>query len=166
MKWPNAKPDVVEEVVRDAQKYLEGQLSLATSADQRAAVMASIFAAAGTGLVAGLAAGNPDRSLFYGGLLAAALFLIGSGLCALATLPADFYLPGSQPDSWEEELKEGTEPGAALRDQVVNSQTKINRNGALLIANSKKFKWGAVCGIAAPFIGLLVWLIASRCPPP
>ena len=161
MKWANAKPAVLEEVVREAQTYLEGQLSLATSADQRAAVMASIFAASGTGLAGGIAAANLDRALVYGGLMAAALFLIGAGLCALATLPADFYLPGSQPNSWTNELEEGAEIAAALRDQATNSQTKIDHNRAVLTANSRKFKWGAVCGIAAPFVGLLIWLIAK-----
>ena len=78
-------------------------------------------------------------------------------------MPASFYLPGSEPNSWTEELEEGKDLAPALLDQVKNSQDKINDSRATLKRNARKFEWGAISGIAAPFAGFIVWAIIGNC---
>lgn len=48
MDWSKAKPGVLERIVQEGEQFLGGQLELATSADQRAAVLAGMFTAAAT----------------------------------------------------------------------------------------------------------------------
>lgn len=167
--WSKSDPETVREIVREGEAYLHGQLTLATSADQRASVMAGIFTAAGAAIVAGLItlASSKGASsfvpIFAGGIVAAILFLVGAGLCIYAALPVGFNLPGSQPLSWQEDVEKGRKLFRSLREQAENYQDKIVKNRKVLKANAKRFKWGAISGIAAPFLGFLVWLATSFC---
>jgi hypothetical protein len=163
---------LVSEIVREAEAYLAAQVTLATSADQRASVMASVFAASGTAIAAGLIAfvGDADRvaaglPVIVGGVVSALLFLLGSGLCVWATLPVEFDLPGSQPENWKKDIERGIPLNEALAEQAQNYQGKISDNSAILRSNAKKFSWGARLGIAAPVLGLLIWAFISFCSP-
>ncbi len=165
---PERQSELIREVVREGEAYLAAQVTLATSADQRASVMASVFTAAGAAIVAGLIAfvADSDRvaganAIMWGGGVAAILFLFSAGLCVWATLPVGFDLPGSQPDSWREELEHGTDLDVALREQAQNYQDKITDNRRVLKTNANKFKWGAIAGITAPIGGSLVWAFIS-----
>jgi hypothetical protein len=101
--------DFATEINRSAEAYLAGQVQIATSADQRAAVMASVFAAAGAALIAGTISitGNAEiaNSVKVGGLLTGLLFLIGAAFCVKATMPVLFWLPGAEPDTWKAEVE-------------------------------------------------------------
>lgn len=168
MDWSKASDETVKEIVREGEAYIAAQLSLATSADQRASVMASIFTAAGAAIVAGLITlytEGPDDSdpIFAGGVAAAALFLIGASLCVWAALPVGFDLPGAQPKSWLNDVETGKQLKESLQQQAENYQDKINDNRKVLGANASRYKWGAIAGIAAPLAGFVVWLITSFC---
>jgi hypothetical protein len=54
VNWSTAKDGVVAEVLRDSEIFLSGTVTIATSADQRAAVVAGTFATAGAAIVAGI----------------------------------------------------------------------------------------------------------------
>jgi len=165
--WSAANPETVKEIVREAEAYLGAQVTLATSADQRAAVMASVFTAAGAAIIAGLiTVGHADANIaiYLGGGIAATLFLFGAILCVWATMPVGFSLPGSQPASWEEDIKANTNLNISLGQQAGNYQTKIADNHSTLGRNARKFKSGAIAGIAAPVMGFVVWLAVSLCP--
>jgi len=167
MDWSKAKPEVVKEVVREAEAYLAGQVQLATSADQRASVMASVFAAAGAAVVAALitVASSNDAtdgiSIYLGGSVAALLFLGGACFCVWAAMPTGFDLPGNEPESWKTEIESGRELNPGLCDQAENYQEKITENRAALKRNAHRFKIGALSGIGAPLFGSLVWLVVS-----
>ena len=51
--WSAAKEGIVAEVLRDSETFLTGTVTLATSADQRAAVVAGTFATAGAAIDVG-----------------------------------------------------------------------------------------------------------------
>ncbi|MCH7693245.1 MAG: hypothetical protein IID50_07360 [Proteobacteria bacterium] len=165
--WSKANPDTIREIVREGETYLQDQLTLAISADQRASVMASVFAAAGAAIVAGLITlVSSDRvndfiPVFIGGAVAATLFLAGSGLCVWATLPVKFDLPGSQPKEWVEDVKAGKPLDDSLAEQAGHYQGKIEDNRKVLRQNAGRFQLGAISGIAAPFVGFLVWLFVT-----
>jgi hypothetical protein len=73
--WSTAKDGIVDEVLRDSETFLAGTVTIASSADQRAAVVAGTFATAGAAIVAGVigfsaaaSADNPyARSVYVGG---------------------------------------------------------------------------------------------------
>lgn len=170
--YTKAKPDVLREIIREAEAYIDGQLSLATSADQRASVMASVFAAAGTVIAAALmtvAAGTADAQfvpIFTGGGVAAVLFVLGASFCVKATLPVGFALPGSQPESWLRDIKNRSPLAKSLAEQAANFQDKIEGNRKVLVSNARWFKTGAWAGISAPIAGFAGWvamLFIIRC---
>ena len=165
--YSRADSDTIKEIVREAEAYIDGQVTLATSADQRASVMASVFAAAGTAIAAALmtvAAQQHDVSyapILAGGGFAAALFIIGAAFCVAATMPVDFSLPGSQPKNWKRDLENGTPLVQSLAEQAANFQCKIDDNSKVLKRNARLFMMGAISGILAPFMGLVIWILIS-----
>lgn len=169
MDWSKANLDTLKEIIRSAEAYLDAQLRLATSADQRAATMASAFTLAGTAIVAGLitlvsserAASNSHIYIpvYVGGGLAAIMFLIGAVICVLSTMPADFWVMGNEPGNWHDDIVNGDKLECMLGDQANHYQHNIESNAASLKDNAKAFKRGAIIGIAAPFAGALVWLL-------
>jgi hypothetical protein len=160
MDWTKAHPDMARHVLTVGDAYLEAQLGLATSADQRASVMASIYAAAAAVIIGGLItiADTVTGALLWPAGVTAVMFLVASTLCVWATLPADFYLPGNEPTSYKTEIEAGIDVNTALRDEVEHTQSKIDDNAKLLKKNARLFRAGAFLGIAAPVVGLLVWL--------
>lgn len=168
-KWKESNPDIVRQIVTSGEQYISGQVTLATSADQRASVLGGIFTAAGTGVIGGLiaavASGNVSPAIVAGALLSSGLFLVGSALCLSTALPADFYLPGTRPANWYEDLAEGRELSEALGEYAENCQDKIENNSRTLAKNARRFFWGANLGIGAPFVGLIAWyLLSAHCP--
>jgi hypothetical protein len=161
--------EFAQEIVREGEAYLSGQVQIATSADQRAAVMASVFAAAGAALMAGVltaASGqftNEAASLLIGGTAAAILFLVGASFCVRATMPQTFWVAGAEPENWESDVAAGRPLKDALGEQAGNIQEKIDENNATLMRNAWWFKWGGRFGIAAPFAGLMLWLMFLIC---
>jgi hypothetical protein len=169
MSWGKADLSTITEIVRAAESYLAAQLDLATSADQRAATMASAFTLAGAATVAGLItlASTSDGGLalrlpiYVGGSIAAVMFLIGACCCVTATIPVKFWLSGNEPDNWRDDVLEGEELKKMLADQANNYQAHIGENAGVLSANARRFKWGALIGVAAPFVGFAAWLFGG-----
>jgi hypothetical protein len=160
-------------VVESAATYIDGQLRLATAADQRASSLAGVFTAAGTALIAGViafstipAAAPPQHMIHVypvmaAGIACAAAFLVAGILCIASALPVDMYLPGSQPNSWKTYIKLARPYEECLKEESGIQQEKIDENRVIIKRNAKLFSAGALVGISGPFIGLLVWLITS-----
>jgi len=124
---------ILREILLNRDTFLPGQLTLASSADQRAVVLGSIFSASAAAIVSGAIALSPKlvSAQITGGLVAASLFLVASGLCLLSACPANFSLPGTQPDS-----------------RMLERLVMI-------------FRLGAVIGISSPLAGFLAWIFLS-----
>ncbi|MCG8512397.1 MAG: hypothetical protein MI741_24530, partial [Rhodospirillales bacterium] len=125
---------------------------------------AGIYATAGTAIIAGVGTAAATMgeslpiSLVIGAVIATALFLGGSYSCVMAILPTSFYLPGSHPESWYEDVNEGRYLKDALGEASENYQGYIKSNNDTLSRNAVQFKRGAFLGISAPFFGVLIWL--------
>lgn len=161
MNLERADRELLKELLRSAEVHLAAQLTIATSADQRAAMMASVFAAAGAALMAGVisVAAGANYALIVGGGIAASLFLIGASCCARAAMPTYFWLPGNEPRDWAMDINAGHKPEQTYQDQVRNLQRKITENHDIIEDNADWFERGARFGIAAPLIGLVVGLL-------
>lgn len=162
--WTKAQPGVIDAILREGNSFLGGQLTIATSADQRAAVLGGIFAASAAAIVGGLlaAASVLGTNLIWGGGVAAAFLLAGSALCLITGLPADFFLPGNQPENWYEDIDKGTVLDRANCDVAEDIQMRISANDKVLRRNARLFMGGALLGIVAPIAGAIAGLIASQ----
>lgn len=164
-KWKESDPEIVRQIVLSGEQYITGQVTLATSADQRASVLGGVFTAAGTvaigGLIAAVAGGNVSLAIVVGALLSAALFLIGAALCISTVLPADFYLPGTRPANWYEDLADKKELLESFGEYAENCQEKIDANSNVLSRNAQRFIWGAYMGVIAPLVGLVTWFLLT-----
>lgn len=163
--WKKADPELVREVVREAELFIQRQVTLATSADQRAAMLGGIFTAAATALIVGVIAvvtnGIAAPGIVWGGVVAALLFVIAAGLCISTVLPVEFGLPGNEPQNWYEDIESERGLSELLGEEAEREQGKIGDNNAVLIANARRFKWGAIARISAPLVGLVVWFLLS-----
>lgn len=164
--WTKANKKLVEAIVREGETYLQGQLTVATSADQRASVLGGIFAAAGTAIFGALIAGSTGTlslSIVVAGIVTGGVFLVSAGLCLSTALPVDFYLPGNEPANWYSDVDAETPLSSALGDVAEDTQSRIVNNNKVLKRNAWLFRTGAILGIAAPLLGLLIWA-ASHLP--
>lgn len=169
MDWSTANKEILERVVEEGESYLRGQLTLATSADQRAAALAAVFTAAATALIAGILAlttTSPPHlrdhfPIYIGGGIASLCFLIAAGFCIAAVFPTNFFLPGNQPENWHGDIEAKKAIEVSLAEETQHIQGKIEFNRACIARNATRFKRGAILGIAAPLAGLLFWAVTS-----
>jgi hypothetical protein len=163
--WSKAQDGVVAEVLRDSETFLAGTVTIATSADQRAAVVAGTFATAGAAIVAGIigfaAAASANNiyapAVYAGGLLAALLFITGSIFCIRAAMPVGFRLPGTKPSGWEEDVAKGHTLLQCQHDLIAIRENAIKENLEIIARNARRYTIGAYLGIAAPVVGAIVW---------
>ena len=172
MDFSKISADFRKEIVREGTVYLDGQLKVATSADARASGLAGMFTAAATALTAGVvisifnSAGamlSARLPMMLGGGVAALFFLTAAVLCITAIRPVSFWLPGLAPENWSADVSSGRSLDDCLGERAQHIQEQIADNLKTISANARLFKWGARIGIAAPFIGATVWLLATAC---
>jgi hypothetical protein len=157
-----------KEIVRGGEAYLEGQLRIATSADQRASSLSGIFTAAATALLAAtVALANPAwnfagrPALLAGAVAAASMFLIGAFQCLRAVMPVSFWIPGCEPENWESDCAAGKQLKDCLGERAKNIQEQIDANSKVMKDNATNFLWGASFGFAAPVLGAVIWVLIS-----
>jgi hypothetical protein len=163
--WLKAKEGIVERVLQDSETFLNGTVTIAASADQRAAVIAGTFATAAAAIVAGVigfsAAAGADNvyalPIYVGGLSAALLFVIGAVFCISAAMLVEFHLPGTRPSGWEDDVAKGKNLSECQCDLIAIRENAITQNLKVLSANARNYKIGAACGIAAPVVGAVIW---------
>jgi hypothetical protein len=167
MDLSNAGRGTATEIVRQAEILLEAQLTLAIAADDRATSLAGTFCVAGTAIVAGLItlvgthpAMTDALPIILGGIASSGMFLWAALVCVRTTLPADFGLVGNEPKNWEEPVTESARLTWMLINQAENYQAHLEANDQTLHRNAKGFRRGALWGVAAPFAGLVIWLLA------
>jgi hypothetical protein len=157
--WKSKNIELIQEASRHAEAKLAAQLQIATSADQRAAVLGGIYVAAATGIIGALASGAADnlgRPLMIGAFLSAAAFLIGAYLCIFAMLPISFDIPGNEPSNWYDDIDQNRDLKDAIGEQLDCFDEAIRENNRRVAKNARLFKAGALIGISAPLLGIVV----------
>jgi hypothetical protein len=170
MDFSKITADFRKEIVREGTVFLEGQLKIATAADARASSLAAMFIAAASALTAGVvisifnSANSPLTSklpLMLGGGVAALCFIAAAILCIFVLQPADFWLPGLAPENWKEDIAQGKALDECLHERADHIQEQIDANNKLIGRNARLFRIGAFIGVSAPFVGVVVWILAS-----
>src|SRR5262245_42281151 len=109
--WKNKASQIqlIREACREGEAKLAAQVTIATSADQRATVLAGIYVAAATGVIGALLTKTADGGapLTAGAITTACSFLIGAFLCLRATMPVVFGTPGNNPSEWYSDIENG-----------------------------------------------------------
>jgi len=155
MDFTKIDTDFRKEIVRGGESYLDGQLKIATSADSRASSLAGMYTAAATALTAGVViaifnnAGNHLHErlpLIVGGGLSALFFLIGALFCVLAIRPTKLWLPGCEPENWEEDIASGRRLDECLGERAKHIQAHIGDNFKVIERNAWRFGCGAGFG--------------------
>jgi len=162
--WAKADAETVKEIVRGGEAYLAGQVRFATSADQRAVVLAGVFIAAGTAIIGALVAAMTvdvaAAALVVGGAAWALCLMMGGALCISTALPVKFYMPGNHPRNWYRDVAADRPLVESLGEVAEYTQEEIEGNDRLSEANARRYRLGALIGLAAPLVGGAAWLIA------
>jgi hypothetical protein len=156
--WITADEGMVKEACRQGEAQLAAQVQLATSADQRATVLAGIYVAAATGVIAAIATGDffkTHHSYVVGAALGALAFLCAAIACIKATLPTDFWTPGNLPSEWYADIEGKKELKVAIGEQAAHFDDHIRENNLVITRTARYFLFGALLGIFAPVIGLV-----------
>lgn len=154
----------LEEIHRQGEACLQGTLQLALAADQRATIMSGIFGAGAVALL-GAAAGvlgsatplTNATPLLVALLSAAAIWIVGMVLCALAAQPVKFHVAGYEPKKLAGYAADRTE---ILRYASEDLQDRINHNRDALDDAGRYFKRGTRVGFAGPVVGVVAYLFS------
>lgn len=133
-------PEVLAEIVREAEARLSTQLQIASAADGRALSIAGFETTAATAaLGAGIALAQGDHKDLWFTVLALlfSVVMVGTAVLAVSTVrPAKFSVPGNNPKNWlpDQWL------GSALGDFSL-TQARIEQAACLEAAISENSKW-------------------------
>ncbi len=156
--WQGKNIELVKEASRHGESMLAAQVGLATSADQRAAVLAGIFTAVATGIIGAIATQSTlsdHRALMVGACVAVTAYLIGAGLCVITALPIPFWTPGNDPAEWYGDIEKNRALVECVGEQTAFFSKHIGENNVVLNRNGKLFFAGAVIGVSAPLLAIV-----------
>jgi hypothetical protein len=149
--------DILKEVVRLSEKYLDAQLSIIAALSQRAAAITGMFGAGALAMVAVLVtvlnAQRPDATLLIYGLamIPPAAMFVGCVYCALAASAGTFHPAGSDPLRWKGNTAK-KHLNEALVGQLNNYQSYITGNAAIIARHARHFQRGLIIGLTAPVL--------------
>lgn len=155
--WTGKNIDLIREACRHGESMLSAQVDIATSADQRASVLAGIYAAVATGIIGAIVTRTglfQELPLAVGSILTAIAYLVGAALCIFATLPVSFWAPGNRPSEWYSDIEQNVPLEVAIGDQAAHFDDHIITNNKVIERNARLFFWGAVVGVTAPLLGI------------
>jgi len=168
--WSTVDIEKIQEMQRLGEKLLEGQLAVATAADQRAMTLATMASTILTAIVAGVIALFTQEHLLSplsaGGAGAAVAFLAATVCCTVAAWPdRDWFLPGNEPDRWCEPDVLAASMNVCLGGEVENYQSYIDRNARHIKTNAIWLQAGLIAAALAPVAAAipafwLVWAVA------
>lgn len=133
--------EAVSETLREGEELIRAQLQTALAADQRAAVLFSVFTTASLIVFAGVASAFQADYLPLG--TTGLLFLTGITLvlaarkAAKALRPVEFVFPGSDPGKWYEDLHPNIQPHEIRADQMAVLHRSADRNDRIMRQNGK-----------------------------
>lgn len=153
--------DVASELLRQAELRQEAEFRAALGMDQRAAVLAAGFIAAGGAAAAAALALSGHGQLRLGALVGSFMFGVAAALCGWACRPQKFRFPGLEPLDWGYSPAYLTKPlrelimgrVAQLQDQVTENKSQQEKNGRILTA-------GMLFAAASPAVAVIISLAA------
>ncbi|MBZ9678235.1 hypothetical protein [Mesorhizobium sp. ES1-1] len=165
-KLQTANENNLKEILRQAEAYLDAQLSSAIAADQRAYTFAGLASAAAVVLIGGaysLATMKPPTASMALVASAVAAVLIGAAWWAVdSARSVDFGFPGSQPENWVEDVSGKKRWETSLAEQCHHYDDLIVKNRATMELNSLLFNRATEAALKGLFLGgvaFVGWLL-------
>jgi len=141
----------LEQMLAQAESYLNAQLHSGTAADQRALVFAGFLAATvvavGGGASALLVSAN-NLFLGYLGFLTVGGLLFALGQAVHAARPVSFEYAGNSPAQWAEDVRLSKPVIESMREQASHYAGMIAANNLTLEANGKWLRRSQVSALA------------------
>lgn len=138
----SANNDVLDEIIRQAETYLQTQLTASIAADQRAIGFTSLMAAAAMAIGAAgsaLILGTPPQPNLGWVCIFVAVGLLASMFFAIkAAMPAQFWFAGNSPEQWLNDVKIGLTLKASKAQQASHYAEMIAYNNDLMARNNKQ----------------------------
>lgn len=126
----DADPDLLDEILREAESRLSAQLTTAIAADTRAMTFLGFISAVAVATVgAGLATYTVNQQLGTLALFVGLGFIASAFFAFQAARPIDFDLIGNDPASWKKDILNGVSLHDAKAEQVAfyDEMLKSNR---------------------------------------
>ena len=154
--WSDAKPEVVDFVLSQAEKHLQAQFETATAADGRAVTAASILAGlAGLGIASLATSTDVTPEAAWSILAGSVTMLAGASFCFLAARPVNFFVPGNQPEQWASCMHDALNESKGV--EIENYQAMINDNADVLERASNHLIDGLKLALISPVVGISVY---------
>ncbi|MDP9147914.1 MAG: hypothetical protein M3N22_09655 [Acidobacteriota bacterium] len=151
-----ARPEILDEIVREAESFLGEQLKAGLAADQRAMNFAVMLAAIVATLVAGsasLIASHIDVwPHIIAVILAVAFFAAALLFTVQAARPAYFYYSGSNPKHWIPDIQKGRSLHEAKALQASFYAQSISQNSYCLEVGHRWLKLALLVALIGTFL--------------
>lgn len=158
-----AEIETIKEIIRQAEAYLDSQLSAGIAADSRATAFSSILAAALAVMAAGagslLIAGPKYQTLVFPYIPLFIYFLAALWSAVQACKPSSFDYKGNNPDQWIEDSLKDRNLRESLAEQAIHYASSITDNNTILAAaaeNMRKALLMAFCGVLWGLFGVVL----------
>ncbi|MGX9117068.1 hypothetical protein ACWTU6_10265 [Mesorhizobium sp. BHbsci] len=161
----SANIEMLQEVLREAESYLDAQLTSAIAADQRAYTFAGAVSAASVILVGAayslVTSHPPDTLLAFTAWAVAVSLFVAAWMAVISARSVSFEFVGNQPSKWAADVENGKSFAHAIAEQCAHYDGMIAQNNFVMDRNSKIFNGAvnlALVGIGAGGIAFLLWL--------
>jgi len=135
-----ADKELLVEVVRQGEAFLESQRTCALAADQRALTLVSVLAAVVAILVGGsaslMAANIEITKYWFPVLFVIVICLTAMGLALRAARPSKFGYPGNDPALWVDDVRQNRSYEESLAGHAVLCSEDIEENDRIMVANN------------------------------
>jgi hypothetical protein len=166
--FKTAKPEILDEINREAELFLQAQLAAALAADQRALVYASIVGAVLAILIGGLAtvaSSDMQLSKFLFCIVPMAICFIMSLVYALsACRPIGFASAGNNPRQWIEDIQSSQSLHDSKAEMAAFYGTAIEENRNAMEDAGKRLETAMRWGATGLIIGVVALLFVISAP--
>lgn len=135
-----ADREMLEEIIRQAESYLQAQLTAGIAADQRAMSFFGTTAAAAALIITGgvtlILQGNVHTPLGWAAIATAFGLLISIALASLTAKPVSFCYPGNSPGEWVADILSAKGYNYALAETAAHYDDFIHENKITLDRNA------------------------------
>lgn len=157
--YDSADPELLEEIISQGEKRLQGQLELGKAADQRAMTFAGLLFA-GVALLAGLAFGdraNPDDRAEL--IFVAGGFILAAALAGWSARSSGWDIIGNAPINYTKDIEAHRKLAQTRVETAHHLQDMISRNHEILLFNSKLINWSMTIAMISATAGLIAAIV-------
>ena len=149
----------IDEVIRQAESFIAGQLTAAIAADQRALTFAGLLVAGVAAMIGAVASMQPSHAVIRPLIYIAACLLLAALAALWSARPTKWHLPGNEPQCWLNDIQTEHDPMLVCKaDTAEIYQSMIDDNKGQV----EKAKWAMRFSMTLTAITLgtaLVWLL-------